>query len=317
MKLFLESASRFIMDEASDDAGGNADTGDTSADTGADTGDTGEKTDTGSKGDDGAASKGDEDKTTKTDAIDWRKEMAGDDKKFLSKLQRYATEGDFGAAYRDLEKKVISQPKELGEDPTDKEKTAFRKSAGIPEKPEGYKESLTLPEGTVIGEQDQPLIDDFFKDAHENNWHPEQVDQAVKWYLATEESRAQVMNEQLGEIETKVNIELRDAWGVDEKMNKNIIDAFFARQPEVVQQQLGDSYKYNADFAKWLAGYIRENESSARILNDSEMSGVSVEDEIKKIQDFIRKDPDMYAKDKVMQERMGQLATLKKNARAA
>lgn len=332
-KNMIENASPIAMlrdEEGDKDAGAGAATDTTGADSqdGGDSGpsgaDTQANTDTGNDG--GQGGEGDQQADTDTkagdgeqpkDKTDWRRDMAGDDDKFYEYLQRFAAPSDVGKSLQEQRKQISKMPKQLGENPTDEEIAAYRKSHNIPEKPEGYEESLKLPEGTVLGEADKPIIEDFFKFAHEKNWTPAQVNDAANWYFATEQSREAVMQEQLNQLEVTARTELREAWGNDYETNNGIIEAWFSRQPEVVKQHLQDSFKYNPEFAKWLANYVRENEPSATIIQDAEMTGVSIDDEIKKIQKIIRETPEVYEKDKEMQKRMSQLSTIKRKQRAA
>jgi hypothetical protein len=48
---------------------------------------------------------------------------------------------------------------------TDEEKAAWRKDAGIPDKPEAY--DLKFEDGFVVGEDDKPMVDELPQAAHE------------------------------------------------------------------------------------------------------------------------------------------------------
>lgn len=306
----------FLMDEVDEGAAGGDGVGNT--DGGGEPGQPVAKA--ADTGNDGVKTALDDDaeveKTNTTD--DWRKRVAGEDDKFYKELQKYSSETDLGKKLQEMRKQISKIPPTLPKDATAEDIAAYRKKVGIPETPEGYEKALVLPEGTVIGEADKPLIGDFLKVAHEKNWDQDKVNAAVNWYYQTQRQQEALLNEQEKAARSETIAELKEDWGPDYDANRGMTKAWLGRQPDQVGDMLANArgpdgrlLLNNAPFAKWLAAHIRETEPSATVIQDSEMSGVSIEDEIKQIQNVIRDAPDKYERDKKMQARMAQLSTIK------
>src|SRR5688572_23894721 len=90
---------------------------------------------------------------------DWRQKLAGEDKKTLERLGRMASPADLLKSYRALEQKISAGElkKGLPENATPEQVAEWRREQGLPEKPEGYLENLSLPDGVVLGEADKPM----------------------------------------------------------------------------------------------------------------------------------------------------------------
>ncbi len=257
-------------------------------------------------------------------ADDWRKRVAGEDDKFYKELQKYPSENDLGKKLQEMRKQISRIPPTLPKDATPEDIAAYRKKVGIPETPEGYEKGLLLPEGTVIGEADKPLIGDFLKVAHEKNWDQDKVNAAVNWYYQTQRQQEALLHEQEKAARAETIAELREDWGPDYEANRGMTKAWLGRQPDQVGDMLSNArgpdgrlLLNNSSFAKWLAAHIRETEPSATVIQDSETSGVSIQDEIKQIQDVIRTNPEKYERDKKMQARMAELSTIKRKMKSA
>ncbi len=115
----------------------------------------------------------------------WREAMAGDDKKELKQLQRYASPEKVWAKARELERRMSAGElrSALADDASEEEVAAWRKENGIPETPTGYGnfESLNIPE------DDRPVIEGFLEAAHSKNSTPAQVQNMLDWYYQEEE----------------------------------------------------------------------------------------------------------------------------------
>ena len=144
---------------------------------------------------------------------DWREKMAGNDAKELARLKRFNSPLDMKNAYRALEQRLSSgeYKKALPNNATPEEVTEYRKSNGIPDKPEDY--DVSLGNGFVWGEADKPVLDDFTKFAHERNMPGEVVKSALEWYT----HQQQVLADQTAERDERERINggeaLRAEWG--------------------------------------------------------------------------------------------------------
>lgn len=259
-----------------------------------------------------------DDEGSNSDA-DWRREMAGKDEKLYKKLQRYSTKEDVGKKITELEKLRSRIPMELSEKPTEEELKAYRKQAGIPNEAGEYEKTLQLDDGLVIGDDDREMLGKFFEDAHASNIPASHVNSMVNWYFKQEALKAGEFNELEKQQQQEAVKSLKEDMGVEYTKNMALTNAWLDRQDNDIGNILrnargpdGVALFNNVDFAKWMVSHIRETEDIGTIMDDGDLAGSNVEAEIRKIQDVIRKDPDTYARDKDMQERMAKLSAAKR-----
>jgi len=147
---------------------------------------------------------------------DWRQELAGDDKKLLARLERYGSPKDILTAYRALEQRVSAGElkRALSKNPTAEELAEFRKSNGIPEKPEDYE--VDLGKGIVWGEADKEMIESFKPAAHDLNLTGSQVKGVLGWVAQMQDSIK----------DAQAEADERDAINGSEKMRADFGDKF-------------------------------------------------------------------------------------------
>lgn len=273
--------------------------------------------------DGGAADKGAADGagTAKPDAgavqTNWRDEMAGDDKDFRKRLERFVAPSDLAKSYRALEGKLSSGEfkKALPENATAEETATWRKENGIPDKPEGYLEKLTLPNGMVVGEEDKPTVAAFAEMALSKNWSTAQLNDAVAWHYQMQDKQLAQMQEQDGSFRTTTEDTLRDQWKSDYRVNMNLVGTVRDLMPEEMRNQLfaargpdGRLVGDNPVFLAWMAQMGRELNPAATLLP----AGVgdapkAVSTELEEIRKFARDNPDEFEKDKAKQARQIEL----------
>jgi hypothetical protein len=173
----------------------------------------------------------------------WRADMASGDEKLAKTLERYATPADAAKALREAQK-AISEGWRQGppKDATPEQIAAYREANGVPESVDGYLE--TLPDGLVIGKEDEGLAKDFLAKMHEAHAPAEYVHNALAWYNQLQEQ--QVQEQQNADVEFhnySIN-ELREEWGPEYQMNVNSISNLI----NSVAEPLPDG----TDFAEWL-----------------------------------------------------------------
>jgi hypothetical protein len=160
---------------------------------------------------------------------DWRKDIAGDDDKFLSKLQRFTEPSDFGNTYREAEQKIRAGdlgPAKPGAEATEEDIKAYRRDAGIPLEAAGYLENL--PEGLVVGEDDKTIMLDYMGALHEIYAPTEFAHKTIEWYNGLEERMQEAQQETDTEQARTVIDELRNDWGQDYRTNMNLIKGVLA-----------------------------------------------------------------------------------------
>jgi len=151
-----------------------------------------------------------------------------DDLKGEETFTQFKTISDLGKSYLDLNGKIKSYIKPLGENPTPEEVAEYRKAIGVPEKPEDYviEKPEKLPEGMVY---DEVLEKEFRETAHALHLTQHQIAELSKKYL---EREIALHNEVLKSIEENRNMAintLKNIWKGDAyKQNVNkAITAFY------------------------------------------------------------------------------------------
>jgi len=171
---------------------------------------------------------------TKTDATaatdptgsDWasiREKAANGDDKILKRLARYGTLEEALKAGAEAQNKLYATKSLVRPDDkaTPEEIKAYREANGVPETVDGYK--VELPEGTVLGDEDQPAVDAFLKVAHENHIPPKVANAIIAQQLRLQQEayEAQAQADETARIEG--GQALKEAWGQEAPANYNLL----------------------------------------------------------------------------------------------
>lgn len=245
----------------------------------------------------------------------WRQELAGDDAKALTQLERFTTPkalwDSYQAAYTKIRSGELKAP--LPDNATPEQVTAYRAERGIPEKPEGYLEKL--PDGLVIGENDRPIFDSFVKSLHGANADPKVAHAAVAWYNNFQQEQEAARREADVKFGQATEDALRSEWGNEYRINKSIRDTYIDSLPQGIKdvflnsrmpdgRPLGD----HPDLSKWLVQEARDKGYSNTIVPGTNGNhGQSLEGEIEKIEKFMRSNNREYIRDEKMQARLRDL----------
>lgn len=205
---------------------------------------------------------------------DWRAQLAGPDKGYLKTLDRYASPQDYFKRTRSLERMMSSGQyrRPLSENATDQDKAAWRADHGIPDTPDGY--AIELPDGVVLGEADKPVVDSFTRDAHANNWSNAQVNQALAWYYAEQDTQRAAQEDADAQFKGQSETDLQARWqGADYRRNLAAVNNLLATMPEDLAMKLlagrsPDGRKFGDDPAliRWLARIQNELNPHATLL---------------------------------------------------
>jgi hypothetical protein len=241
----------------------------------------------------------------------WRQNLAKGDEKVLGRLQRFAAPDDVWTSYRALEQRISSGELKpvvpYPEKGTAEQQAEWRKLNGLPDKPEAY--DTNLGDGVVIGEEDKPVVDSFLKFAHGKHIPPAVVKDTLKWYLSeyrteTEQKKAETFKT----LQKDTEDALRADWGGDYRGNRGAIDQMLdGRVPadSDLKELIIRAVDTNAEFAKLLAGLALEINPAATLVSatGSDQSK-TVDEEISKIEKFMRDDRRAYNKDEKAQARL-------------
>ena len=256
---------------------------------------------------------------------DWRKDLAGDDDKFLSTLQRYNAPTDLGNAFRE-QKQMISANKiqaPLGEEATDEDRAAYREQNGIPSESAGYMENL--PEGLVIGDDDKEIFGDFMGVLHGKNVAPDIAHDIIGWYNGFAEQQQDAQAALDTEQSTAANDQLRTEWGSDYRANINLVTGLIAATfgTEASEQILSGRYPDGRAFLndpnvlKGFAELARKVNPVMEMGGDHHTAQQSLNDEIGEIEKFMRTNRTDYMRDEPKQARLRELYDIRIKQAAA
>lgn len=252
---------------------------------------------------------------------DWREKLAGGDEKRLGTLKRYTSPKSVMDAYFALRQKMsageLKEQTPFPEKGTDEEKAAWRKTNGLPDKPDGY--DAALPDGLVIGDADKPVIAEFHKAMHEVNAPPEVVKAAKGAYYKIIETRQaeRAQKDEAARVETED--QLRAEWGNEYRGNVNAVLNFLDGVPGdgtkdmLLHARLADGTPVfsNPDVVRWFANLAREANPAATLVKGGGDQLQSIDTELDQIRKVMRENRKAYNKDTKMQERYRQLLTAK------
>jgi len=246
---------------------------------------------------------------------DWRVDIAGDDAKFKSQLDRFSTPADMGKSFREAQATIRGgmYKQAPAPDATDDDIKAFREANGIPAEPEGYFENL--PEGLVVGEADKEIFTDFATKMHSKNVSPEVMQEVIGWYNGFAEQQ----QEQLAEIDHSHHQETEDAlrneWGSDYRTNINMVskllETTFGEQAKdaILNARDGEGRAIMniPEIVKGLAGLSRKMDPLARVISQNNDPAQTLNNEIAEIEKFMRTNRKEYNADQKMQDRLLEL----------
>jgi hypothetical protein len=230
--------------------------------------------------------------TTETKAApaadDWatlRTKLAGDDEKMLKRLSRYGTMQEAFKAGVEAQNKIgsLKSTNKPAEDATPEELTAYRAANGIPESPDKYE--IALPNGMVVGDADQPLVDAFLKDAHAANIDPKTVNKFLATQLEIKEKFVQDRAEKdlQSLAEAREALSSPDVWGSEVKLNVNLISSFLDTAPKGVKELISNArgadglpIANNVAVLQWLATTARELNPMATVVPGSGSNSAQV-----------------------------------------
>ncbi len=261
------------------------------------------------------------------DGADWRARLSGGDDKLLGYLARVPSEKALVERLKrhDDDIKAGKYLKPLPENATAEELAAYRKQYGVPDKPEGYLE--TLPSGLVVGDDDRPAVDAFLAEMHATNAPKPAVDAALAAYYKIADEQAAAEVERINVAKEESVHALRTEWGADYKRNLNAVDSLIATMPADAAQALmggtdasGLPIASNPQVIQWLAAIAMEqNPLNTVVPGVGTNQASAVADEIASIKSLMGNRDSKYYKGPEaakMQERYRQLLEAQEKSQA-
>lgn len=206
----------------------------------------------------------------------WRAHLAAgstDSEKELKQLERYESPSEIWRKARELEKRMSSGELRtaLPKGATAQEVAQWRKDNGIPEKPEDYK--ITMPAGRQPPKEDDKFLKSFLKGAHDSHYTQAQVDQALNVFYQEVDRQEAAITEGEKLAEQKADEKLRQEWGGDYRVNKQLAEALLARAPAGFRDRFmngflqdGTPVKASVEAWKWIVQMEREINPASTVL---------------------------------------------------
>lgn len=162
---------------------------------------------------------------------DWRDKIAGEDKDFRKRLDRFGSPLDVAKSFRALEAKMSSGEikKALPADATPEEAAQWRKDNGVPDTAAGYVEALALPNGIVLGEADKPIVMEFAAAAHAENMKPKEFAALVAKYYDIQDKKAADRADADETFHNESLQSLGTEWGAHMRREVNGVNGFIAQ----------------------------------------------------------------------------------------
>lgn len=202
---------------------------------------------------------------------DWRKQLSKGDEKIAKRLERYASPIAVAEALIHAQDRIAKGVKPgLSPNATPEEVKEYRAMLGVPEKPEDYK--IELPEGRVVGDEDNPLVAKFVARMHGANASPAIVNQALAAYYDIQEAGIEAREDADVDQKVKTTDELRSEYGPEHKANMNAVHGLLAGAPAGLAAQLHDArlpdgtLVFNhAPMVRWLVNLATELNPAAKV----------------------------------------------------
>lgn len=255
------------------------------------------------------------------DNLDWRADLAGDDKALLGFMGRYHSKDAFLKGFKSLndDLKAGKFIKPLGEDASDEDKAAWAKILGVPDRPEAYLEKL--PDGLVIGDDDKPFVDKFAQQMHAAGAPKAAVDAALQTYYDIVDDQNATLAEANAAAKTAAEDALRGEWGADYRRNVNALSSFVGALPDDVSNALveavgpdGSQIMNNPEVVKWLMGIALDKNPLATVVPGAGANQASaIAEEIATIEKTMRENRSAYNRDEKMQGRYRELLTAREH----
>lgn len=272
---------------------------------------------------------------------DWRQRVAehvgaGDQKAIqreLKRLERFTDPNGIYAMSRELEAKFSSGGliKKPGKDAKPEEITEYHKALGVPDKAEDYLKDLKLENGAVIGDADKSLVEGVLGVMHEAGAPPAVAHKVLNWYYKTQEAQAAALDEADDKFKIESTLALKEEYGPAYQRMVNSIGSLFVRAPGGSDAQNpgslfarlmggrtadGKIIGNDPDMARWLVAIAQDVNPAATVVESGAEGGVTIDNEIKALEDRMRSDRRAYFKDEKAQARYRELITARDKIRA-
>lgn len=163
-------------------------------------------------------------------------EQLPDDLKSNDNLTGFATIGDLGKSYLDLQGKSVNSIQIPGDGANDDARSTFFNKLGRPDKPEGYEfKRPDMPEGTNY---DEDMENKFRDEAHKLGMNQTQAEGAYKHFIGQILAANETIQGNAEQTREKAINELQGVWGEEFDGNCEIATRAFMEFADEDQKQL-------------------------------------------------------------------------------
>ena len=247
----------------------------------------------------------------------------GDDGKAM---ERFESPEAYGKAFKEAQATISAgfKPGVLPDGATDDDIKAFREANDIPADVEGYYENM--PDGLILGDDDKPIADVFMNALHGANAPPAIGHALISAYNDFAEKEQDAQADMDIEQSKEATDELRGTWKGDYRQNINAVETFLEREfgKEVKDQMLngrfgdGRAFMNDPKILEVLARVERTLNPLVPLHHTGDGDPVeSMNDEITKIEKYMRTNRTDYYKDDKMQGRLRDLYEMRTKNQAA
>lgn len=212
--------------------------------------------------------------------------------KRLAQLDRMTDLGVLAKSYLNAQDKISKGiTTGLPENPTDEEIAAFREANDIPAEVGGYE--IVLEDGLqALGEAHKDIIDNVLNQAHAGNVPNDVASNIINSIIKDAHAEQIARDEQDGIDTQNAVVALRDNWGSDYEVNRNMIKNLVGTMPEEAAEQFlearlpdGKGIFNDPVIMHWIAGLARQLNPVATVVPGDGPGGIqSINDEIEKLE---------------------------------
>lgn len=152
----------------------------------------------------------------------------------------------------------------LPKDATAEQITAYRKDNGIPEKPEGYLDTLPKEVAATLSDDDKAIITPYLTALQELNLTPTQASKLIAVRQAEQERQVETRVAADESLRVKTEDALRGDWGNNYRAEINNIHGLLNGAPEEVRESImqartpdGNALVGTPEVVRWLAQLAR------------------------------------------------------------
>lgn len=251
---------------------------------------------------------------------DWRQKLAGEDKKALKTLERFASVSDLWGALKAATAKLdsgayIRRPATRA---TPEELAAFNKAIGVPEDAGEYIEKLKLSNDRVLGDDDKPVLESFAKAIHQAGATPQMFNAATDWWFDYQQAVQEAQLESDADFRVQSEAVLKQELGGDYRRTVGAIPTLFSNTPSEVQDLLlngrtadGKLLGNHPEVVKWLASVASELYPAASMHMPDGDAAKGIDNEIAEIEQYMHTNRAAYFKDEKRQARYRELLAVR------